>query len=353
MPVAINPRLTDSPRAEEVTAEVVLEFGASDGEINRAARPRRTFEFSLPTEYVVVPLAASSAQLVPVPAGMTVRADITADIAPLIELLGVDNLGAVASRLEVGAVAYGSELGDVQLSAGIDSSALQSGRLILELTVTAGRGEEPTWSPTARRAATEFVATRSDAMAVVVQDRNGWFHMSPLAMRDFSCEVPCDSSGTCTAECDARCCIATATAEPSSRSWLWLLLLALLIGAAAFAWSRRYPDPRGLRLAFESSTGPREVRLFKHYSPWRQPLAVLPEEALEAGAKLKARCLRDGTVELKAEPTQLLRAGSRPAAETVVFAEVKGTARHAADLEFVASGATFESLYVPEDKKAR
>ena len=351
LPVAMNPRLTDQSREGEVSTELVLEFGSSDASVNRAERPRRTFQVTLPSEYVVVPLAASAVELVPVAVGETVRADITGDVLPLVDLLSLDGLADVADRLEVGAVAYGHQIADVQLVPRLDASALESGRLVLELTVAPGRGDEPAWSPIARRAAADFVEGRSEAMAVVLQDRNGWFHMSPIAVRDFVCTPPCDSDGTCTAECDARCCSAPVEADDSSLAWLWFLLALILAGMAGWIWSRRYPDPRGIRLGFEASTGPRKVRLFKDHSPWKQPIRVLPEEALEAGVKLKVRCLRDGSIEVRTDPPQNLRAGNKPASKTVVVAQVKGKVRHAEDLEFLDSGHRFRVLVVPDDRK--
>lgn len=349
VPVAMNPRLSDRPRPNEAKARLSLQFGTADGGANRAATPVRTFELTLPTEYVIVPLSASAGELVPVPVGSTLRFDISADVAPLVDLLSLEGLEQVGNRLEVGAISYGALTQGVGLSATLDPSGLASGRLVLVLEVTRTRDAAASWERESLRAASAFVEATPDAMAVVLRDRNGWFQLSPLAVADFSCAAPCDQDSTCTDSCDARCCTVVSSARQGHGWWKWLLcaLLIALAVAAWLLWRRRYPDPRGLVLEFESPNGPRQVRLFREYSPWHQPLSVVSAEELQSALQLKARCSRDGTVEVKTDPPTRLRAGSRPPDLAPVLARLGKEVAHASDLEFLEEKRTYKVAYRP------
>jgi len=350
LPVAINPRLTDTVRQSEVRWSMALTFGEGADGANRADNARRTFEVTLPTEYVIVPLAASRAPAVDLPVGSTLSVDITADVTPLTELLGVPDVADIVSRLKIGAVGYGAEVSDLRLEPAINAQALAEGRLVVDVTMRAGRGETGVWGSEAMSSVERVLVDSPDAIGLVIEDRNGWFQFSPLLISEFECPAPCDSSSTCTAACDARCCEATPP-PPADRTWILWVLLAMLLGLAPWIWSRRYPDPRGLRLEFEASTGLRSVRLFKEYSPWKQPLSVIPPEATETGASMKARCHRDGRVEVRLDPIGPLRAGNGVPGSTVVVARIGGgKRRNAPSLTFIESNREYTIVDRAEDR---
>lgn len=352
-PAAMNPAATAERRPERISSQITLAFGSAEPSINRAERPERVVPISLPTEYVTVPLAASEGRILQVPAGGRVVEDITADVLPLLEYLGV-TLDELADRLEIGAIAYGRAVERFGLEAALLRDQLANGRLLLELRVVEGRGDEPAWHSSARIPATEFVEANPNSMALVLRDTNDWFVLTPLAVSQYICESPCDSNDTCTEACDRNCCVVQAQA-PGGFPWWLLVLLAVILGIVGFVlWSRRYPDPRGLRLRFTSSQGEREVRVFGslNYSPWSEPRAVVSPEALESEATLYARCTREGDVEVKLRPEGTLRAGSRAPGTTVLLAKVKGGVKHAADLELVDEGRVYEVIYNDADKKA-
>jgi hypothetical protein len=335
LPVAIDPRATDHPRPPEMSWQTELVFGEGDGP-NRADQPRRSFEIALPTEYVVVPLRASTTRPVEVPVGSHVAVDVTDDIAPLTELLGVENVRDVAARLEVGAVAYGSQVGDIRLVPSINADALANGRMVIDLSVESGTADEVAWRVDALEAAERAVTDSPTMVAVVLRDRNGWFQFSPLSIAKFVCVSPCDAAATCAAQCDSRCCTA-GPPPPADLSWIWWLLVLLLAAIAVWIWSRRFPDPRGLRLEFEASTGPRSVRLFKEYNPWKQPLNVIPPEATETEFELRVRCHRNGEVELRLNPVSAVRAGTKVEGTSVVIAKITRTERkHAPSITLIA-----------------